>query len=131
MPSRWQDWWRQAEPDLAHAEQDARAGFFEHTCFGAEQTVKTALRALIMRRGGEPRALSLLRLLDSLRTQADVPDGLDDKAREVGKLHIPAGYPNGFSAGAPMDYHTETSAREALQHAGDLLDYCRSQIPES
>ena len=131
MPNRWQDWWRQAERDLEHARQDAATRFFEHACFDAQQAAEKALKAVIMQRGGDPWGHSLVRLLESLRTQGDVPEDLDDKARELDKLYIPARYPNGFSEGAPMDYYTETNAREALQHAGDLLDYCRSEIPES
>ena len=131
MPNRWQDWWRQAERDLAHAEQDARSGFYEHACFDAQQAAEKGLKALIMQRGGDPWGHSLVRLLESIRTKVDVPADLDNKARELDKLYIPARYPNGFSEGAPMDYYTETNAREALQHAGDILDYCRGQVPGS
>jgi HEPN domain-containing protein len=42
--------------------------------------------------------------------------------------YIQARYPNGFASGAPLDYFTERDARESIDHAQSILDYCRTQI---
>ena len=128
MANRWQDWWRQAERDLEHARRDLEGEYFEYACFGAQQGSEKALKAMIMELGGDPWGHSMTSLLDSLAGRLDVPASLKDAARELGKFYIPARYPNGFSEGAPMDYFTERNAREALDYATDLFDYCRSQV---
>jgi HEPN domain-containing protein len=53
---------------------------------------------------------------------------LIDRAKELDKHYIPTRYPNGFERGAPVDFYTEKEAREAINNAEAILEYCRRQI---
>ncbi len=46
MPSRAQDWLRQALRDLEHAEDARKAGRHEWACFAAHQAAEKAVKAL-------------------------------------------------------------------------------------
>ncbi len=130
MANRSADWFRQAEADLEHAEASMKEGDFEWSCFAAQQSAEKAVKALYYALHGDPWGHSLLVLIQSLpeTVAARLSGELLDSARALDKHYIQTRYPNGFDAGAPMDYYTERDARESVAHAKSILAFCRAEI---
>ena len=130
MGDRSQDWLRQAEADLKHAELSQREGDYEWSCFAAQQAAEKAVKALYMSLHGDAWGHSLLALLRSLpqAIAAAVGPEILDAARALDKLYIPTRYPNGFDMGAPADYFTERDARESVAYAKSILTFCRARL---
>lgn len=53
MPSRAQDWFRQAVKDLEQAGESREAGRHEWACFAAQQAAEKAVKALHLHNGQE------------------------------------------------------------------------------
>jgi HEPN domain-containing protein len=124
------DWFRQAEADLEHAEASAKEADYEWSCFAAQQAAEKAVKALYYTLHGDPWGHSLLALIRALPTAvaARLPEELPDSAKALDKHYIQTRYPNGFDAGAPMDYYTERDAKESIAHAKSILEFCRAEI---
>ncbi|MEM3486555.1 MAG: HEPN domain-containing protein, partial [Candidatus Methanomethyliaceae archaeon] len=60
---RSQDWMDQAEGDLVHAQNDAEHGFYDWSCFSAQQAAEKAVKAVFQRLGGEAWGHSVADLL--------------------------------------------------------------------
>lgn len=128
MPRRHEDWLRQAEKDLRHAESALKAGDYEWTCFAAQQACEKALKALYLSIGGEGWGHSLTKLLRELPDEYRASGSEMQAAMNLDKHYIPARYPNGFDIGAPMDYYSEENAREALKDAKIIFSFVRSKV---
>jgi HEPN domain-containing protein len=130
MANRSMDWFRQAEADLEHAETSAREGDYEWSCFAAQQGAEKAVKAMYYSMHGDPWGHSLLALIQALPAAiaARLPEGILDSAKALDKNYIQTRYPNGFDAGAPMDYYTEKDAKESIAHAKSILEFCRAEI---
>ncbi len=130
MTDRSDDWLRQAQADLEHAQLSAREGDFEWSCFAAQQAAEKALKAVYYAHHGDPWGHSLLALLLSMPPDVagNVGEGIMNSARALDKDYIQARYPNGFASGAPLDYFTERDARESIAHAESILSFSRSRI---
>ena len=130
MGDRSEDWLRQAEADLKHAELSQREGDYEWSCFAAQQAAEKAVKALYLSLHGDAWGHSLLvlfRLLPQAIAAAVDPEILD-AARALDKLFIPTRYPNGFATGAPVDYFTERDALESVAYAKSILTFCRARL---
>ena len=57
-----------------------------------------------------------------------MPEGILDAGRVLGRYYIPTRYPNGFAAGAPMDYYDQRTAEEAVSLAKDILAHIGAQL---
>lgn len=123
------DWLRQAERDLEAARNSGAGGFHEWAAFGAQQAAEKAVKALIEALHGAERGHSILSLLEQVRSQVGVPEGILEAARELDQVYLTARYPNGFASGAPADYFSGTTSGRLLEHARAILEFCRSQIP--
>jgi len=75
------------------------------------------------------RGHSITDILKQLAVSVPVPGAVLDAARELDKVYVTARYPNGFASGSPSDYFTAASSQSLVQHAQDILNFCRSQIP--
>jgi HEPN domain-containing protein len=123
---RSSDWLRQAERDLAAAQNAAAAGFHEWAAFAAQQSAEKAAKALVESRHGSARGHSTTAILRQI--PLDVPEAVLDAARELDQVYVTARYPNGFASGAPADYFTETTSQRLLADARSVVDFCRSAI---
>lgn len=131
MPDRSGDWLRQAERDLAQAEDSRRAGRHEWACFAAQQAAEKAVKALHLRLGQEARGHVVARLLGELPELAAAPQDLIEKARVLDTFYIPARYPNSHAAGAPFEHYGPLQSEEALRYAGEILAFVRAQMARS
>jgi len=129
MAERSRDWFRQAVHDLAHARSSAGVGDHDWACFAAQQSAEKALKALASRLGGEAWGHSLLAMVTEL-AQVD-PDTamLRDAAIRLDRYYLPTRYPNGFDAGAPLDYFLEADSREAIDRAEKVVEFVRRRLP--
>ena len=130
MPERSRDWFRQAEADLDHARLSLAGGDHAWCCFASQQAAEKALKAVYFAHHGDPWGHSVLIMLQALPAdlQGGVTEELLDTARVLDKHYIPTRYPNGFDAGAPVDYYTEREAKDAIAHAESVLAFCRARL---
>ena len=128
MPKRTQDWLKQANRDLEHADFARRERFFEWACFSAQQAAEKAIKALYQESNQLAWGHSVRFLLEELPSSLRVPDSLIDAGKVLDKFYILARYPNGFPSGAPTDYFTEGEAKEAADHARQIIRFCHDHL---
>jgi HEPN domain-containing protein len=122
---RQADWFRQARRKLESARWDIQGEFYEDACFSAQQAAELAAKALLQSQGRIELGHSVYQLL---RTVDGVPQDVLDAARVLDRYYIPTRYPNGFPAGAPMDYYDQSTAEEAVSLADRILEYVGAQL---
>jgi len=125
---RSRDWLRQAERDLEKARLDRQHGYFDWACFTAHQAAEKAVKALHQSKNRSVRGHSLLHLLQGTADIAEPSEELLHGARILDRYYIEARYPNGFPAGAPVDYFDQQLCEEALDAADAIVRHCRSHI---
>jgi HEPN domain-containing protein len=123
------DRFRQGLHDLDHARTAAAAEHDDWACFAAQQAAEEALKALASRLGGEAWGHSLLSMVTALGTVEPEISSLREVAIRLDRYYIPTRYPNGFDAGAPVDYFLESDAREAIHHAEQVIELVRRRLP--
>jgi HEPN domain-containing protein len=123
---RARDWFAQAERDLEQAQDSASAGRHEWACFAAQQGAEKAVKALHLHLGQEAWGHVVARLLQEL-PMAMSPE-LIDRGRVLDTFYIPARYPNSHPEGAPFEHYGALQSQEALEHAGQILDFVRAQM---
>lgn len=128
MPNRWNDWFRQAEQDIAQAEDSATAGRHEWACFAAHQAAEKAVKALHLRVGQEAWGHRIAKLIEELPPGVSVPEELPDKGRVLDNFYVPARYPNGHPSGAPFEHYGKLQSRQAIEYATEILEFVRSAV---
>ena len=115
--------WPAMRPPRPHAESAAHTGYHDWACFAAQQAAEKALKALAGRLGGEAWGHSLLTMVTDLTTVDTEIASLREAALHLDRFYIPTRYPNGFAAGAPLDYFLQTDSREAIERARAIIDF--------
>lgn len=128
MADRSQDWLRQAERDMAQAEDARRAERHEWACFAAQQAAEKAVKALHLFLGQEAWGHVIARLLRELPDQVMVPEELVEQARVLDNFYIPTRYPNGHPEGPPFEHYGTLQSEEAIRYAGAILNFGRVQM---
>jgi HEPN domain-containing protein len=126
VADRARDWFAQAERDLEQAEDSRTAGRHEWACFAAQQGAEKAVKALHLHLGQEAWGHVVARLLQEL-PMAIAPD-LVDRGKVLDTFYIPARYPNSHPEGAPFEHYGPLQSEEALEHAGQIVDFVRAQM---
>jgi HEPN domain-containing protein len=122
---RQADWFRQAERKLDSARWDIQGQFYEDACFSAQQAAELAAKALLESQGRIELGHSVYHLLQAA---GGTPVDILDAARTLDRYYIPTRYPNGFPAGAPMDFYDQPTAEEAVRLAEAILEFVRPQL---
>lgn len=122
---RHADWFRQAQRKLDSARWDIRGKFYEDACFSAQQAAELAAKALLERQGQIELGHSVYQLL---LAAGNVPLDALNAARVLDRYYIPTRYPNGFPAGAPMDFYDLPTAEEAVRLAETILGFVGAQL---
>lgn len=122
---RQADWFRQAERKLDSARWDIQGQFYEDACFSAQQSAELAAKALLESQRRIELGHSVYHLL---QTAGGTPAAILDAARTLDRYYIPTRYPNGFPAGAPMDFYDQPTAEEAVRLAEAILEFVRPQL---
>ncbi|MDY6797087.1 MAG: HEPN domain-containing protein [Actinomycetota bacterium] len=131
MPSRHEDWLRQAKRDLNHARNSLRNGEYEWACFAAQQGAEMAVKALFQGLGADTWGHSVSALLASLPPETGVAEQLVERGKELDKHYIPARYPNSHPQGAPLDYYTKSEAERAIENGDAVISFCEDKISGS
>jgi len=124
MANRFNDWMKQAEADLAAALDSLAGGHFEWSCFAAQQAAEKAVKALYMKHGADAWGHTITPLIGGLRGANAAGEELIACAKTLDKHYIPTRYPNGFDAGAPVDFYTRKEAETACECARKIIDFC-------
>ncbi|RDD52830.1 MAG: HEPN domain-containing protein [Candidatus Korarchaeota archaeon NZ13-K] len=114
--------WLQALEDLKTAEILLKVGRYYASVFFAQQAAEKALKALYihLKRELPPHTHNLLELLRSLGVDRE---DLVDAAADLTPEYIVTRYPNA-AGGVPAELYNERSAREHLEKARLIVDYC-------
>ncbi len=95
-------------------------------CFAAQQSAEKAVKALHLSLKQEAWWPVVARLLAEL--PLDVPEGLVDKAKVPDGFYIPTRYANGHPEGAPFEHHGKIQSKDAIDYAGEILEFVRSKM---
>ncbi len=128
MPRRIDDWLRQAEKDLKHAQHALKAGDYEWSCFAAQQSAEKAMKALLQSLGADHFGHSILKMIKDLPVEIKDSKNLIKSAANLDKYYLIARYPNGFSSGAPMDFFDLEDAEKAIKDASEIINYVKNNI---
>ena len=55
-------------------------------------------------------------------------EALVEKAKVLDNFYVPTRYPNGHPEGAPFEHYGSLQSKEAIEYAGEILEYCRAQM---
>jgi HEPN domain-containing protein len=128
MTNRAGDWLRQAERDLDHAIDAARADRHEWACFAAQQAAEKAVKALHLHLGQEAWGHVVARLLDELPADHRPPPDLIEEAKVLDNFYVPSQYPNSHPEGAPFEHYGPLQSRLAIDHARAILAFVRASM---
>ncbi|MFB3905149.1 MAG: HEPN domain-containing protein, partial [Acidobacteriota bacterium] len=81
------------------------------------QAAEKSLKALFLALGGEAWGHSVTLLLRDLSSKIAVPKDVEEADARLDKHYLLTPYPNGFDAGAPVDYYTLHEAEQAVGDA--------------
>lgn len=123
---RSQDWFAQAERDLAQAKESRDSGRHEWACFAAQQAAEKAVKALHLSLGQEAWGHVVAKLLREL--PVEIERRLVEKAKVLDNFYVGTRYPNGHSEGSPFEHYGEIQSEEALRYAGEIVELVRSQM---
>ena len=103
--------------------------YYEWAAFCAQQSAEKAAKALIQSLHGSVRGYSITEMMRHLPASVEVPKSVLGGAQELDRVYLTSRYPNGFASGTPADYFNEEAARELVEYARTILEFCRSKIP--
>jgi len=118
--------WLQALEDLRTSEILLEVGRYYASVFFAEQAAEKALKALYIHVKGEPspKTHNLVELLEVLGIGGE---DLVDAAMDLTPEYIVTRYPDAAS-GVPASLYNERMAREHLEKAKLIIDFCRKSL---
>ena len=128
MPDRSADWFNQALRDLDQAHLSQDAGHHEWACFACQQAAEKAVKALHLFVKQEAWGHVVARLLVELPDTLHVPANLIEMGRVLDNFYIPTRYANGHADGAPFEHYGPLQSQEAIQYAGEILEFVRNQM---
>lgn len=106
-------------------------GHHDWACFASQQAAEMALKALHASLGQDVWGHGILKLINELPAQVAVPTELREIATALDLHYIPARYPNGHVVGSPTRIYSDLQSREAIGHARQIVEFCRSQMARS
>ena len=128
MPTRAQDWFRQAGRDLEQAVASQADGRHEWACFAAQQAAEKAVKALHLHHRQEAWGHVVAKLLQELPDPVAVPPGMIERGRVLDNFYIPSRYPNSHPEGAPFEHFGPLQSGSAIDHARTILAFVRDQM---
>ena len=121
MPGRSRDWLKQAAHDLEQARASQRDGRHDWACFAARQAAEKAARAMHLANGQDASEHVIATLLAQLPQRA--PAALIEKARVLD--NVGTRYANGHPT---HEYYGTVQSQQAIDYAGQILEYARTEI---
>lgn len=127
---RSRDWLDAAIGDLEHAQSDIDHGFYNWTCFSAQQAAEKAVKAVFQKLGAEARGYSVADLLMELSGKYKVPEELIEGALELDKAYIPTRYPDAHPSGSPRSRYTLKEAQRLVAYATEIVRFCENLLSQ-
>jgi len=121
-------WFAQSLRDLKASVSSLKSGYYEWSCFQAQQAAEKAVKALLYAYGRSSWGHSVVELLDYLESAVGVPEELYVCARELDRHYIPSRYPNAFESGYPGMYYDRVVAERAINSAETLVNWVRARL---
>lgn len=121
-------WFTQALRDLRASVSSLESGYYEWSCFQAQQAAEKAVKALLYAYGRSAWGHSVVELLDYLGNAIEVPEELYVYARELDRHYIPSRYPNAFESGYPGMYYDKVVAERTINSAETLISWVRARL---
>jgi HEPN domain-containing protein len=128
MPNRAGDWLGQALRDLEHTRTSRVAGHHEWACFAAHPAAEKAVKAVHLKFGQGAWGQVVATLLAELPPAVSVPPDPVEMGRVLDNFYVPARYPNSHVEGAPLEHYGPLQSELALRHAGQIVEFARSQV---
>lgn len=125
MSERSSDWLKQAVRDLKSAKAQSKDGFFEWSCFIAQQSAEKAVKSVYQKMGAEAWGHSVSDLLSGLSKKIKISPELINSAKKLDRFYIPARYPNGWASGIPSQYISRKDAQDAISNSKKILRFCK------
>ena len=116
---------------MEHAQNDMASGFFNWSCFSAQQGAEKAVKAALMKMGAEPWGHSVASLLHELPATASLPPDLVDMAQELDKAYIPSRSPDAHPAGAPSELYNRIEAERLIGYGRRILGFCQGLLAQT
>ena len=121
-------WFTQALRDLRASVSSLGSGYYEWSCFQAQQAAEKAVKALLYAYGRSAWGHSVVELLDYLGETTEVTEELYVYVRELDRHCIPSRYPNAFESGYPGMYYDRVVAERAINSAETLINWVRARL---
>ena len=131
MPTRFEDWLRQAQRDWEHARRALDSGDYEWACFASQQSAEKAVKSLFLKANRSAWGHAVSALLQQLPEPWHADESLVNAGKELDKHYIPPRYPNSYPEGAPYEYYTRSEAERAIAHTAEILAFCKRLLAES
>jgi HEPN domain-containing protein len=132
--SRATTWLAQAANDVAHARHAYHGGFYSQACYGAQQAVEKALKALLLHAGEDiGRTHSIVGLRKALRVAGvEIPEEVLSlqTAQELTRLNIETRYPLGDGEDAPFELFGDAQAKSSIDCAGRVVELAKNVVPQ-
>lgn len=128
MMDRSQDWFNQAQRDIAQASDSQAAGRHEWACFASHQAAEKAAKALHLHLKQEAWGHVVAQLLMELPETTAVPQDLIEKGRVLDNFYIPTRYANGHPSGAPYEHYGVLQSDQAIQYASEIIEFVRIKM---
>ena len=128
MTDRSQDWFNQAQRDIAQARDSQAAGRHEWACFASHQAAEQAAKALHLHLKQEAWGHVIAQLLMVLPETTAVPHDLIEKGRVLDNFYIPTRYANGHPSGAPYEHYGVLQSDQAIQYASEIIEFVRTKM---
>ena len=123
-------WLKQAEKDLASAENSLESGDYEWACFQAQQSAEKALKSVLYSKGF--RKIITHSIYELVKKIGGLDVGLKQlkkEAKVLDSVYIPSRYPNGIAGDlAPFEYYEKEDAEECINYAGLILGVAKKYI---
>ncbi|MEW6533256.1 MAG: HEPN domain-containing protein [Thermodesulfobacteriota bacterium] len=126
MADRSRDWLAQAFRDLEQARSSQSEGRHEWACFAAHQAAEKAVKALHPSRRQKAWGHMIAELISELPSRTS--EDLINKAHVLDNFYIPTRYPPWHPEGAPFVHYGRIQSENAIQFAGEILQFARSQM---
>ena len=124
----YQRWRSEANRALRSAELQAGDDLHNWACFSAEQAAQLALKGLLHGVGAAAWGHDLEQLAQRARDQdLAMSQEIADAFRRLGRLYIPARYPDAHAAGDAASHFAASDAEAAMRDARDALSWVDEQ----
>lgn len=113
-------WLLQSRYDRKAAQWNMEGGFYDTSCFLAQQATEKALKSALYYLGADRKSLfshSIFDLASAAGLHIKEIEGLWEEARNLDLHYIPSRYPDSLPSGFPHKFYSQKTAVESIEMA--------------